>query len=990
MEKENNIRFLIYHFIEYFSPLDDLPVCTKCVLPINFYSEDKSVFSYPSDINFYYIKKNQLIQLSLVFGENVILKRLAFQGKQASMHPVRIIRGPLHSLVLIFQQKTFVTQSRVRTITSNYKYLYLSNIHSEMDVSQINLPEGKDAVFIGKTDQYIILHNDGNSISHFSGGKLVTSYDSWQKPMHRIFASPLVKGKGILYYDLIDNCLLWSRNVGSHAAVRGFAPDLMNISSKLKLKKDELLIDIQWQTVEGGLFVAAILTDMRLFLVNRDFKVMASVSAPIPASRPHFTSCLWLGASLLYSTNSPPQINYLTLNGSIFPLCSLKHHSSILSIALNDRLFYLQPSINHTEVYSHAVGLLEPLILGYLLVPPNRRDNNCRDKFTKLFQRFDCSRITEKLIYHLDRNGYSDFAYSLIANTKSFKFLEFPVSENSLRFDLSFSLIFEEYKKAFSIKNEEDPEKLLPPSHPLYQKFSDLASNAIEFGQFSIAKRCYQITGNFLSLLYLLIVNKNKKGIEWLDEKSKSDENLRQINFATQKLLESQEILSNFNEEEKLRDWKFNTHYNRALFSTTNIVRDTMKCPLANGDLEVIPLLEELDNLQKWLPLRIEYYSERSLSGMKDISILKGGSEKMSVLDVGGEGDDTEENESEGVEDYLDSPVALLKIPTRPPTNKVLTSTLCLSSNLKKRVFSQLEEAESEESDLSQSQHSEKNMKQNPIKVNLSLNYSSSPRISTGTHAVKDSPQINKKENNNSSKEEQEEEKELSVKEISQQIDENTFVSNSYDDTTLQRFASEFLICGLKKLEANKFPLALEDVNKSIRCLLSTSDPFSKKKEISICVNYKLALKLLILIGSLKKDRIANISNLALFTVMLCTIPMQKKHKLVCLKNAITENMNGKNYGIVAKLIKQITSKDPGLVDSFQNFLEICNENKLENQHSWANQFDISSLHFCYKKLAILSENDDYLICDLCRAVFSKDALEKECSYCGNDKFVSN
>ena len=987
-------------------PLNDAPVSTKCPLPINFFTEEKFVFTYPLDVNFYYIKKGQLIQLSLVFGENIILKKFAFnQGKNVNLHPIRLVKGPHHSLIVLFEQ-------RVPSGHESYCYLYFSDINADEDL--FNPPEGRDAVFLSKSEQFLILSNDGKSVSHFSAGKLVTTYEGWEKPLHRMFATPLVKGKGILYYDRKENCLLWSRNVGSRAAVRGFAPD--EFSPKFQLEKDEILLDVQWQSVEGG-FVAAVMTTVRLSLVNRDFKVLTSVYAPVPSSLPHFNSCLWLGASLLYSVSSPPQLCYLTLDGTSSSLSSLKHSKAILSAVLNDRVLYLQPSLNDTEVYSQAVGLLEPLMLGFILVPPNRKDPNCREKFSNLLSRFDCTRITERLIAELDRRGFSDFAFALLSKNKPFKHYQLRVAENALYFKAAFDTLFDQYKSEFIPKKEKKEEKskhkneanpkengetpapspvapeveetpvfpLVPPSAPLHSKFRELGDLCVTFGQFAFARRCFELIGDFISLLDLFVTHKHKEGLQFLMEASKTANSSSQISRAISS------ACSHFLQlphnpplgSSSLVDWRFLSQYPSNPPQTVQVVSDTMKCIVGNGDLEAIPLLDELDTILKWLPFRIEYYSEKA--GKVSATAVKPNQSNNNIhvpqsplmIDT----DNSEEVDLEGAE-HVDSPVQSLPVPPRALTVKPSLLTSCATSNLKKRLFTHLEEAESEDSEAP-------GESSDPIRTSLRIPLriafpTDSPRtpVTPGT-PQKDSPQRSEASLPPKKSEE------LTIKDVTSQMDSNSFRGSSYDDQTLQKYASEFLINGLKKLESNAFLDALEDVNKSVKCLLSTSDPFSKKKEIGICVNYKLALKLFVLIGNLKKERALNASKLALFTTMLCTVAMQKKHRIVCFTNAINENLQSKNYGVAYKLIRQITSKEPSLSDSFAPYLEICQTNKLQDQFPWGSTLEISTMRFCYKKLELLSEKDPSKTCELCKAIFSTDVVEDVCSYCTHGKFTN-
>ncbi len=80
----------------------------------------------------------------------------------------------------------------------------------------------------------------------------------------------------------------------------------------------------------------------------------------------------------------------------------------------------------------------------------------------------------------------------------------------------------------------------------------------------------------------------------------------------------------------------------------------------------------------------------------------------------------------------------------------------------------------------------------------------------------------------------------------------------------------------------------------------SIHDKSKVKKEVKLCASYKMLLQLLI--ESKKAEQ--NVSKSAYLSRILGDIPVQPKHRLVCLRMAIKKNLAAKNYRAAARFIK--------------------------------------------------------------------------------------
>merc|ERR1739848_646313 len=134
--------------------------------------------------------------------------------------------------------------------------------------------------------------------------------------------------------------------------------------------------------------------------------------------------------------------------------------------------------------------------------------------------------------------------------------------------------------------------------------------------------------------------------------------------------------------------------------------------------------------------------------------------------------------------------------------------------------------------------------------------------------------------------------------------------------------------------------------------------------------------KLLVLFGNLKKKKAKDniVSKMSLFTCILTTVPMQAKHRVVCAKHAITENMVSENYGVVLQLVDMLASKNPAVAEEMAETVATCEAANGTNVSPWAQGLDLKTLKFCYKSLKIL-EDGPCLQCNFCDALYADTSL---------------
>lgn len=76
------------------------------------------------------------------------------------------------------------------------------------------------------------------------------------------------------------------------------------------------------------------------------------------------------------------------------------------------------------------------------------------------------------------------------------------------------------------------------------------------------------------------------------------------------------------------------------------------------------------------------------------------------------------------------------------------------------------------------------------------------------------------------------------------------------------------------------------------------SNPLEKQKQIRVCTTYKLALQIL-----LAKKTETDVKRNALLSAALADLVIHPKHKLICIRMAINNNLQANNFGIAARFI---------------------------------------------------------------------------------------
>lgn len=449
----------------------------------------------------------------------------------------------------------------------------------------------------------------------------------------------------------------------------------------------ESVIDLQWQSFSTEdrptHDLGAVLTTSRLLIINGRFEIITCVHSHCREPTP-FLSCLWLDTCLLYTTQT--HLNYLALDGTTHPICSMEP-ASMLCAVQNDRIYSAAHRNGAVKIFARNIGLLEPLLLGlssirgFLGLP----DSSFQDLYQRALRRFDNGRVSSHLLESLRANSRHDLVFALFKNSnvqspnrkffaalrsrqfetafdilrtkykawyiwQSNKVRSLEVFSNSPSAMLSFRSATLDYRHGASLQYTSDPDvdtSFLPAvpleglskyplvlSHdsPLYQQFQVLARTCIQHGQFELARRCYVLMDDRLSLLQLYTVHCSRQGVEAIAKVSAREgqaplttlcERLLQVRFLSNVQYptpspQPDEASGNSQEDQSLdeeidstvaeysqlvlKNWSFVTP--AVNWDTSQITSATMRVlgrsvPTTFIDIEPVGFLDTLD---KWFP----------------------------------------------------------------------------------------------------------------------------------------------------------------------------------------------------------------------------------------------------------------------------------------------------------------------------------------------------------------------------------------------------
>lgn len=388
---------------------------------------NKYIYYFPNECC-HYLDDNKILTYSPAYNDTSLAKKLPTEDfDKQYLKATRIIRNKGSDRFLVF----FVRQS-ADSETNNYALAIVGRDQLTRDIT-VSPAAGNIGVFLSD-EEFLVLSSCGKKVEIWKNEEDTTIPITYELPcaVEKVFWTPFGQPWFLdtQYWRIIPGC---------DNPIFGSSYSL-NFAKFVQLQEGEIVKQVQWQYSVSQLVrpLAGVVTNKRLFIIDENLNI---VSQSIESA----TSCLWLGATLLYTTTS--HVKFLTTKGYTQSLLSLKIPGAFLVTILCDRIVFAVRRSGETTILNNALSLLEPLILGlfhYTDKYPIFKSEDIKEILNTLTSIYDSQRMTLNLIQELLMRKHYDIAIKLtMSNT-----LLHPMNS-----EIHSALNENNYKKAIEILN---------------------------------------------------------------------------------------------------------------------------------------------------------------------------------------------------------------------------------------------------------------------------------------------------------------------------------------------------------------------------------------------------------------------------------------------------------------------------------------------------------------------------------------------------------
>src|SRR3990167_8694325 len=531
--------------------------------------------------------------------------------------PYRIEYYPNKKQILLFfeHQKETVTEvgaSITTPKTIEYKYSVVTGTNENV---QIKLVPGRDA-FIAEyaTEPNVVALSPTLNEIIVSGAKI-----QLEGPVERIFTSPLGEGWAILFVH--DGYLLFSANADPQ--YREGAPFTFDYRRKIKLKPWEQVLKVKWNTTIPQFPLVAIMTTHRVLIATNTLQIISEINAPNTYPIFYYNSIYWVHLSLLFI--SEKSIHYLTIGNKQHLLTDIADYNSVISTIWKDRLIYC--TWDKTEIKSQiqSIGVLEPILKGSIAFETYRQQQQqqqppiplprviTNEFLQNILSIYDYKRINNNLIDLLNQHKHFDVSLHLALPSPTIDLeSKFKQALESKRFQIAQKIVDEQCKTQRSSP---------PLSGKAHEMATELAKQAIKYGQYQIAFHCYELLQNYFGLFQLSVINRDLQGIYLLKKKLRAHQQSIQFNSpgnspeTQMKLQELNELATACKKITKSKHMTnnnkdhigifINLSFNQLLpsYDITPILFNEMSFDISENSLRHITPIGFLDTIEKWQPI---------------------------------------------------------------------------------------------------------------------------------------------------------------------------------------------------------------------------------------------------------------------------------------------------------------------------------------------------------------------------------------------------
>jgi len=1014
--KRNEPRknFLVYSLYNQKHRFSRLPsVCGAKTLPSS-YLEESNCYAE----NFYYVSADgQVMNYDIRSVASNVLKDISFMLESTGFWPYEIRYCQEKEKFIMFFE-TF-SASEPGKPQKNGEFTF--SVFSSAQNSPVKLTPGRDAFFpIYSNDKDISLISLSATTNELSlGGSKV----ELERFVRRIFTSPLAEGMAIIF--VLSDYIVCSANADPQ--YKGKTPYSFDYSRKIKLRRWETVHQVLWnrhstmetcENAERGSEhdLVAILTSHRILIATAHLDVLTFVEAPHQFSTVYFNSIYWVGMSLFYIAES--HVHYLTLDGKHQLLCELGSSEATFVSIWNDRIMTCAWNATELKVMANGVGLLEPLLLGELAATGicGRPKQISKDLLQHIIRTYDYKRTDLKLIKQLQHHGYYDVALQL----------SIPHSVCTYRVKFDAALKSRKLYTAMEMLEEQcRVQKAAPPLHGEARRMAEeLAKVCTQYGQYFLSYRCYELLQDYYTLLQNVVIHRDMHGLTFLKKRVQAKPEYRHLLSACKKLMKNKQLMSG--DATMSRDFVF-TNLSMSLDPTPIVVPDMQGNPKMSNP-HIFPWAF-LDTQEKWFPGRLNDAQNLGPSFSEPpqdahaVDFPSSIQEVVSLFVLRMKGIT---NEVAAAEKTVQHPPATLE---PPPLARIALSrdtySISCSSALEKNQSKSVPDQETSVVSMSESLVSgdssdeedtiepdgDSETKQEPAEE-FPEDESQAGAPETPEEA-NDTKNPSGEEDSSPTEPEVTETKEEAKPQATKPCSPVTIVSIAKEDiekypcTTFARWgyignlkrretlgqlanikvpvheffsAFDSITSAQRMLDIGMFSSAMCHIEKAIYLLVSGKTAAEyKRKEVKICVYYKLALRLLTAIKLL--DHSGDIQEVAYLSRVLASIPLRPVHRISAMAVAADKNLIAENYGAASKFLLALKNKGLYEGSNIEEVLAQCEEKGFSNAVGYISP---QRPMCCYSTFKEIAPEADYLFCSFCDAVFRLEVKQpaENCCFC--------
>ncbi|KAG2392636.1 hypothetical protein C9374_011361 [Naegleria lovaniensis] len=924
--------------------------------------------------------------------------------------------------VIIFYEKLLNSSNTYESDNSKFFFSKVDDIYSSpKDKVVLQLQKGIDGGFLGDSNKdYVVLSEGGDVLKVYYNNELQSDIKLKGKVKY-LSTSPFDRS---VIYCTAGNELSMAVSIEDKTEKR-LQTDLNRL---FHLRDNEALIDIQWQneTMCNEPCLIGVLTSRRVLILNKNMDMLSCVEAPSQLSF-QFQSILWIGSVLLY--NSKNFIHCLhpygsTNNASAF-IGTLDHADSVMCAVLCDRVFFVSHKDRIPSISYRYLNIVEPLMLGILSIPkdvlsPDQKGELLR----KVTERFDCRNVSEKTLINLEKQGYPQLASELVTNSL-FNFsweLRLRLAKGSMNFSYALQVLVSQYEE-----ESHDRSGFISKHSKFYSHFVDLAKTSLEYGQFSVAHKCFDMINDVWSLFNLFTTTNNANGLKLLALRCKDSPDFYSI-YTACTLLIGHEAIDDFmrsydlsaHDSVKVDDWPIKVSdmkefevsteiKGRMLVSERKLQAETPRDSSLTSppsmtnvpsDDEIVKM--DMTDFLKWLGYGTMSIGKENLEevGFKDDF---GGNQSVSSIE--------EDLPTEPSKSSSKLPPLQHKLPPPPSLDVPSTTTTTESSEKDEDESSEMSstkdakknrKSENSDSDDSSSGEEDDYDKKTKAFQGLKIKEEVIYKDASATdirHSVSGLAGLggigasrNRRRRGGAAKEEKDNTP-SEVQETSPATPKSVSSSSSQQEDDRSMLVNvnptQCLKDGMTAMEKGDFKEARNQMISAISALVKDNTQILKKSNILLCVHYKLLIHLLARIRAIEAQN--DIQELARLATFICQINVINKHKIVCYNMGIKRNLNAGNYGITSHILKHFLPLSEGIPKLKEELLkrqQECSEKSfvdadLELANHYSGVTDDEPLKFCWKTYKLINSN--FLKCSYCSALIaSVDSVNTDdtCPYC--------